>query len=889
MNEDETPLHQIIWQRFLKALGPSPAMDEAERNWCREAWSNRIAIVRGILIASAAAYLVNASWFTPSSILKAILGLLPSYSNFAAGYKVAGLLLLALMSPLIVSWGTRYWRYCLRHSCIPLFVIALLVAWGWIAHHPECLTFVQWLCAIFLFVSATALGWHSQEPDPVIVDHLQRGYFVERLFELFQVPNATMKRIAVLGTWGAGKTTVLHLLRQRLKQSESPKFGVALVNPWVAKSPEDMQRMLAEAFDEALGQPNYFASPWSRLPWLSWLTGFKAAAGFGLNFDLKQVFEGGSSLQDQKLIHRINRDLRALKKTCVILVDDMERADPEIIRKMFPVINVLRDIESCFFVFAIDPDRVAKAFNEDGHSSSETKGYLDKVFDLQLPLPEPRNRDMAVMCRQLLNRDETPKLAACFERLVKHLPTNPRDTIRFMNDAKAKEALFLTRYAEREKNFYSLFLLRLAELELPGITDSLKSEFAQIYRKQTRKTAFSHRDPHADDNVLLSNVWKPAGERRHLPAGDEKRLKAVLAELLVMEDMEWASYQHMRLLTPTSEERLRLMNYWIRHAGEMSLEQMIPSFLPGRKFSDIGNAAHELIEAAVEEYTETRDKMRTEAFEIDLALTRGATSMIDKLRFHFQATIANNWGFDLALFDAELFDIIGKAVCAPIPRHAELSDLVSAERAFHKELTRCLPFSEAYGRAMLSDQNLFEYWASPKEDMSFCESHLTGVREAMAELIADSVLKWTEGVAFFEQWRRAGMTKQRELEPLQMPHIWVPKDKAKRALVLERLTRAFQHYVFSSKLASRAIRETLHQLSAWLNGANLDDAKSHAEYFLKNQDFFAVVWQNSDRSDLETAQRLQGAKEALLNASSKNPGLITAEQIEAILPPESIN
>lgn len=877
MTEDETPLHQIIWQRFLKAMGTPPPVSEAEQSWWQEVWMNRITIIRASLITSAAAYLVNARWFTPSAMLGAVQGLLPSYSNFASGYKVAGLLLLALMSPLILSWGTRCWRYCFRHSFIPLFAIALMLGWAWTAHHPECPSFVQWGVAILLLVSAAALGWQSQQPETVIVDHLQRGYFVERLFELFQVPNATMKRIAVLGTWGSGKTTVLHLLRQRLRQSKSPEFGVALVNPWVAKSPEDMQRMLAEAFDEALGQPDYFASPWSRLPWLSWLTGFKAAAGFGLNFDLKQVFEGGSSLQEQKLMQRINRDLRSLKKTCVILVDDMERADPEIIRKMFPVINVLRDIESCFFVFAIDPDRVAKAFEEDGQSSDETKGYLDKVFDLKQQLPIPRPKDIAIMCEKMVNRSETPKLANCLPACTEYLPCSPREAISFLSEAKTKERLFLTRYGDVEHPFRDLFLFLLLEAAIPNANHVFKGPKVEAYQQSLASIKAPVAGPSSED--LFEDTWKDLIKSRQLTPYDEKRIKKLFKHLISAKlDVYWAHSDHMRLLKPSRTETAEIRSAWVAKAGIESLRVMLQC-LAGRSFADLEDAAEQFVNDELQRYDDLRRQIALGRLGGNQGNVKEATEIIVRVLKHFRYASRSGANFDLNVFDKHFWTKVFEIVCekevdTKFPR---VGRMVKIEQALLLDLVDNLPFDYCFSYGFQSVQELASHHIEPHRSIAHIEAFLQNLRDKLGERIRILFFKQLAEAANDPEWNMGALGFEQFKMLLFNPSRWIQVIDSKRQENLVQLTQLGGATKATSKAFKRVIKSLMLLLKRAAEQDEVQDRgedepcdpNENLELVLESKDFIRAVVcaATAYKSDLSEMGTLNDARSEMLSAN----------------------
>ena len=62
-------------------------------------------------------------------------------------------------------------------------------------------------------------------------DLLNRGAFADRIAELIdRLPTRTGLVVGIFGPWGSGKTTVLNLLRAKLRESDS--VVVSDFNPW---------------------------------------------------------------------------------------------------------------------------------------------------------------------------------------------------------------------------------------------------------------------------------------------------------------------------------------------------------------------------------------------------------------------------------------------------------------------------------------------------------------------------------------------------------------------------------------------------------------------------------------------------------------------------------
>ncbi|MCW0220813.1 MAG: KAP family NTPase, partial [Prosthecobacter sp.] len=542
-------------------------------------------------------------------------------SSLPIPWATFALLIAALLIPRLLSGLLRLWQWNERRRLLPylpvltLPLLTLLAIIGLIAFSgtPHA-TATAWLGGIALwYLLFTQLKTTPVNAEP-IRDSFQRSYFVDRLMEnVFLKADTKLRRIAILGTWGSGKTVVLKLLRERLADSQEKNFRIAWVNPWTAKTPEEARALIAQGFEEALGNSFSQSSTPGYSPW-SWITGLKTAMGFGVTFDFSRFLEGSAKATEKDFVEHINQRLAARNVTVILLVDDMERAEPEVIRRIFPVIDRLGAIEHCRFVFAIDPGRVAKAFEEDSRNGEETKGYLDKVFDLQFTLPNLRSQDIATWAKEdkRINPTDTPKLHAALGQLAADLPSNPREALHFINDAITKEIMFLSRYADNEHNYTGFFRVRMLELEGPGLANELESSSVvneyntAKYRNYTGiKTSEQETPEQALDKACIHLF-----EKYKVAELKQPRIKKIITAILDNNvKLDWALHHHMRLLIPTEVESEAIQARWEEHFGKESLLTSIQSIVPLHSYSDNVITGKELISRELTANEELRIKI----------------------------------------------------------------------------------------------------------------------------------------------------------------------------------------------------------------------------------------------------------------------------------------
>ncbi|MBL9160983.1 MAG: hypothetical protein JNJ70_26115 [Verrucomicrobiales bacterium] len=692
----------------------------------------------------------------------------------------------ALFFTQILGWLRATWFWLSHRYLAPLLLIGgflICITIGTLWPKQVCLFSIS---LFLLFGATTWFFWPDRSADTVPMDRLHRKYFVRRLREIFLTKNTKIRRVAVIGTWGSGKTVILKLLRNELDGVSEIKFRTAFVNPWKARTPEEAWAILAKGFDEALGLPGPVIHKWWRHPLLTRIVNvlpIPTIAG-----DLFTVFAGSGGASDQGRVDRINRIISGRKLRLILMVDDMERAEPEVIRKMLPVIDRLCELQNCFFVFAIDRDRVAKAFGDDVRAKEESLGYLDKVFDLQLELPAPLEADIGEMCLARLNANEHPKLLACFADLKPLLPKNPRAAQKFLELAISKENLFLLRYRDDEHPYLPFFILWMLDAEFPGSIEILLTE--EVERDLGSITEFKLFDKGSDEvesenfkrivKAVVKKHGEASGRRAHL------LLESLVRHVVSANDgawlgrntfnLRWAAYGHQRLLELAVEERTKLESRWINKAGTESIQEMLAKEFPKQIFSDVNRCAAQLIEMEVEQIEHAIRECYDTRTDSDVASRIGvALSSTKRLRNHFLFSFDKKYSAELFVFGEDFFRRWLEGIAqTPLefintPRIAELRD----ERfSLGYDLVRAIPIDRCYrlyaiGVAHIVDRG---YTKRPKET----EQHVEELRRKLLERVTNHVCDLFRSGQLPDDWDGNRVAERFGIDFLYEPQNWLP-------------------------------------------------------------------------------------------------------------------
>lgn len=638
---------------------------------------------------------------------------------------VAVLVLLAIGLPWIGRAAKSVWRISAASDQVPLAMssfVCMLFALG----HAHSI----WVHFIGLLGFGVCFFILRHERTIVIADtwdDLHRRYFANRLAEIFGTPGTMVNRVAILGDWGSGKTTVLRLTADRLRKDPRHKFTPIFVNPWKAETVAEAWAMISTAVSQAMGNRPLLTWAWIRHPSLRWLIElFPSPGPFR---ELLKLLTSSTQFSREALVTRINCDLENHSSKVVVLVDDMERTDPRVLRELFPLIDQVSALKNIAFIFAIDPAQVSRAFAEDARCSPQTKGFLDKVFDLQIQLPQAVTEDMAIMLESEAKRRGAQKLARALPRFRELLPPNPRLALRFLEDAIVKEQIFLARYGTEEIAYTAAFFAWMCEVEFPGILKcltkpELKRQFATISEVPLFGLSEKKISKHDQFKPLIDSLKTEIGasEGAVLRLGElvEKlaELNGSFVDRLVNPTkqfgIEWAYSGYTRLSELSHPERTRLANRWEREAGTRAINGMILEEFAEDELQFVNPfvCAKQLLEDEVNQIASATRNLHEQPTPYGGNDEEQIITKIRRLRSHQRASRTFQWKADEQLFGEACFkQWLESLADKPLNDDSEPrgSALTRARECFGFYLLKSLPISKVQSFAQWTIDRILEH------------------------------------------------------------------------------------------------------------------------------------------------------------------------------------
>jgi predicted KAP-like P-loop ATPase len=207
--------------------------------------------------------------------------------------------------------------------------------------------------------------------------------------------------IGIAGKWGSGKTSVLRMVEETVRESSSTT--IVHFNPWLFSSSQELVSRFLEELGTQLKTEGEKQGPGARLTeagdrlltyadvleplgWIpvvgTWLSraawASKAAKG------LRDARRDQPSVEAQR--ESVRAVLAELDERVLVVIDDLDRIDREQIRDMVRLVKLVGDFPNTTYLLAYDRGRVEDAL---GDKPEDGRAYLEKVVQVIHDLPEP--------------------------------------------------------------------------------------------------------------------------------------------------------------------------------------------------------------------------------------------------------------------------------------------------------------------------------------------------------------------------------------------------------------------------------------------------------------------------------------------------------------------
>jgi hypothetical protein len=223
-------------------------------------------------------------------------------------------------------------------------------------------------------------------------DRLGRAAFARRMVDLIggvagQTPSAV---VGLIGAWGSGKTSVLHLVRTDLAQDDD--WSVVDFNPWVVSDVAGLTREFIATVASALPPKSSARKHLAR--YASRIAPFTSLASL-VGMDPSKAVEataawlsGDTSLDGER--RQLEAALRESPRRILVLIDDVDRLQGDELAALLKLVRLVGRLPNVFYVLAYDETTLLDVLGTTDIAKDRpgrALSYLDKIVQLRLDLP----------------------------------------------------------------------------------------------------------------------------------------------------------------------------------------------------------------------------------------------------------------------------------------------------------------------------------------------------------------------------------------------------------------------------------------------------------------------------------------------------------------------
>jgi hypothetical protein len=280
-------------------------------------------------------------------------------------------------------------------------------------------------------MTTETLLWHD---NPSGRDLLGFGPIVESVVEALSDPELSPLTIGIHAPWGAGKTTVLGMVKEALLERHGDRYVVVRTSPWEYDDHADTKGELIGEVLTALqtgdaGVMDKVAALLKRIAWAR--VGKVVAKGLvTMQLDIDGLIDAltpAGEEAEKRTMRGFRVEFQGLLdeltvERMVVLVDDLDRCLPAAVMATFEAIKLFLSVPRMSFVIAADNDMVqdaiAASLGETRRSERFARRYVEKIVQRPVALPRLSTHEAEAYIALLLashSHDE-----GAFERLVAH-------------------------------------------------------------------------------------------------------------------------------------------------------------------------------------------------------------------------------------------------------------------------------------------------------------------------------------------------------------------------------------------------------------------------------------------------------------------------------------
>jgi predicted KAP-like P-loop ATPase len=265
----------------------------------------------------------------------------------------------------------------------------------------------------------TTETWLSDDPiggDALEADLLDRHSFAASSVALLervrtQSPSSV---IALIGPWGAGKSSVLNMIRAEIARMDASENDWIVVdfNPWYYPDLPSLQAGFFKELHSALPTGPTWSKARESVSKVGRAVAPIGSLGSLIGLDASKIIEaaagwigGDESLSNMR--QQAEKALRDADRPVLMIVDDLDRLAPDELLLVLKLIRLSGRLPNIYYLVTYDEDTLLDALSRTGlvgnNDLRRAVDYLEKIIQIRLDLPPLREQQTSNWVDEALN------------------------------------------------------------------------------------------------------------------------------------------------------------------------------------------------------------------------------------------------------------------------------------------------------------------------------------------------------------------------------------------------------------------------------------------------------------------------------------------------------
>jgi predicted KAP-like P-loop ATPase len=321
--------------------------------------------------------------------------------------------------------------------------------------------------------------------------------------------------IALNGPWGAGKSSAVNLVIEHLRRLAGPDVEVIPFNPWWFSGTDELARAFLGEITVKIGRNirdegrDALKGIFGRLSKLdTYVEAARRAGDDGLGSGATALLFEPRSIEDDH--RRLSEALRASGKRFVVVIDDIDRLNPDEALQMFQLVKSVGRLPHVSYLLAFDRILIERLLHI--RYPAEGGRYLEKVLQATFDLPEPNAVVLREMAYQTINQladvpeEDVVRFMNMFEDVVVPRLTSPRQVVRYLGSLRVSWPAIKDDVDAAD--FMSIEAIRVFE---PALYRAVRAHGAFVRGEEQSDRAAREERAQRANNLLLDVVedqWK---------------------------------------------------------------------------------------------------------------------------------------------------------------------------------------------------------------------------------------------------------------------------------------------------------------------------------------------------------------------------------------------